>query len=356
MKTHLLSALVLFTQLLHAQFNSQNITMLSNYDDSTIAAEPALGIRYNGIWGWSDGNGHEYACIGASNGVHIIEVTNPTTPQLRAFIPGCVTNAIWRELKTYSHYLYMVSDDGGPNCFQIADLSYLPDSVHIVHQADTIIRTSHTIFVDKNRLYCGGVRGGVFSTIPAAMAVFDISNPATPVLLRKLSDDYPGISYVHDMYVRNDTVYASAAYQGMHIYRFDTLTNTFNQIASLTQYPASGYNHSSAITGDGNTLIFADEVPTGLPLKSVDISDFQNVTWKTNFTSTLTSTATPHNPFMKYNHYCIVGYYQDGVQIFDVSNASMPIRTGFFDTNPTDGAGLPNPNYSGCWGVYVDLP
>lgn len=356
MNKYLILFSMLLTQVAPAQFNAQNITLLSQYDDVTIPAEPNLDIRYNGIWGWDDGNGHEYACIGASNGVHIIEVTNSAAPQFRAFIPGCVTNSIWRELKTYDKYLFMVSDDAGANCLQIADLSYLPDSVHIVHQSDSIIKTSHTIFVNKNRLYCGGVRGSSLGSGLASMVVFDISNPAAPVLLRKLSDDYPAISYVHDMYVRNDTVYASAAYQGMHIYLFDTLTNTFNQLASFTTYPASGYNHSSALSADGKTLIFADEVPTGLPLKSVDISDLQNITWLTNFRSTPASTATPHNPFMKYGHYIIVGYYQDGVQIFDVSNPSFPIRTGFFDTNPSDGAGLANPNYTGCWGVYVDLP
>ncbi|HEY6437115.1 MAG TPA: hypothetical protein VIY47_11045, partial [Ignavibacteriaceae bacterium] len=174
-------------QFAQAQYSSQNISLLSNFDDVTVPAEPGYGIRYNGIWGWADGAGKEYACIGASNGVYIVEVTNPATPMQRDFIPGCVVNCIWRELKTYNNYLYMVSDDFGPNCLQIADLSYLPDSVHIVHQSDQILTQSHTIFIDGNKLYCGAPTGNAVGGATEQMAVFSLANPASPLLLRKLS-------------------------------------------------------------------------------------------------------------------------------------------------------------------------
>ena len=345
---------VSFTKV-NAQFPSQNITMLSNFDLPSVPSEPTFGIRYNGIWGWHDGAGNEYGFIGATNGVFIVDVTNPTTPVQRDFVPGCVTGCIWRELKTYQNYLYMVSDDGGPNCLQIADLSYLPDSVHIVYQSDSIFRRSHTIFIDGDKLYCGYVTGGVFGG-STSMAVFSLANPALPLLLRNLLDDDPSIGQVHDMYVRNDTVYASAAYDGLQIYRFDTIINQFTKLASLTNYPFSGYNHSSVLTSNSNTLIFADEVNPGLPLKAYDITDLQNMTLGSTFRSTPTSTATPHNPFMANDHDLVVAYYQDGIQLFDAGNPANIVRTGFFDTSPNNGAGLPNPNYSGCWGAYVDLP
>lgn len=352
-----LMALILFAPFakVNAQFPAQNITMLSNFDVSSVPSEPTFGIRYNGIWGWHDGAGKEYGFIGATNGVFIVEVTNPTTPVQRDFVPGCVTNCIWRELKTYNNYLYMVSDDGGPNCLQIADLSYLPDSVHIVYQSDSIFRRSHTIYIDGDKLYCGYVTGGIFGG-STSMAVFSLSNPTLPLFLRNLLDDDPSIGQVHDMYVRNDTVYASAAYDGLQIYRFDTVANQFTKLASLTNYPFSGYNHSSALTSNSHTLIFADEVNPGLPLKAYDITDLQNMTFGSTFRSTPTSTATPHNPFMVNDHDLVVAYYQDGIQLFDASNPANVVRTGFFDTSPNNGAGLPNPNYSGCWGAYVDLP
>lgn len=355
-KNYLIALFIVLTKATSwAQFASQNITMLSKFDDTTVPSEPTFGIRYNGIWGWADGAGQEYACIGATNGVYIVDVTLPNAPVQRDFIPGCVTNCIWRELKTYQNYLYMVSDDGGPNCFQIADLSYLPDSVHIVYKSDSIFRRSHTIFIDGNKLYCGYVTGGVFGG-STSMAVFSLADPTMPLLLRKLSDDDPAIGLVHDMYVRNDTVYASAAFDGLQIYHFDSISIQFTKLASITNYPFSGYNHSSALTSDSHTLIFTDEVNAGLPLKAYNIADLQNMTLGSTFRSTPNSTATPHNPFMVNDYDLVVAYYQDGLQLFDVSNPANVVRTGFFDTSPNDGVGLPNPNYSGCWGAYVDLP
>lgn len=348
--------LIVSTHYSWSQYPSWNINLLSTWDSVGIPSEPVYGIRYAGIWGWHDGNGKEYAIIGSTEGYHVVEVTNPALPVQRAFIPGCVNQTIWREIKTYQNYVYCVSDDGGNNCLVIADLSYLPDSVHIVHRSDSIISRSHTIFVDGNKLYGGYVHGGSISGNSASMAVYSLANPEQPLKLREFNQDVPNIGVVHDMLVVNDTVFASCGFDGLYIAKFDTVTNQFNLINSVTAYPFSGYNHSSAITADHNTLIIADEVPTNLPLKAFDISDLQNISFPSSFTSMPNTIATPHNPFMIGEYYLVVAYYQDGIQIFDISIPSNPVRVGYIDTNPNDGAGLPNPSYSGCWGAYVDLP
>ena len=56
-------------------------------------------------------------------GTYIIEVTNPTAPVLRVYIPGIssANHSIWHEYQTYGKYLYIVSDDAAPNTFQIAE-------------------------------------------------------------------------------------------------------------------------------------------------------------------------------------------------------------------------------------------
>jgi choice-of-anchor B domain-containing protein len=334
---------------------SQNVTLLSNWSQPSTPSEPVYGIKYNGVWGWVNPNDNkEYAIIGSSEGVYFIEVTIPTAPVVRDYVPGRRNNCIWREIKTYQNYCYMVSDDSSPNSFQIVDLSYLPDSVHILRDDATILERSHTIWIDGNKLYCGIPKGPAVSG-SSRMAVFSLSNPTTPTLLRKIESDYPNADYAHDMFVRNDTVYASESYSGLFIYKFNA-NNTFSLINSLTTYPGQGYNHSTSLTTDGKTLIMLDEVPVGLPCKAVDVTNLGNISVMSTFRSTANSTATPHNPFVKGNNRAIIAYYQDGLQIFDISNPSSVIRTGYYDTNPTDGIGLPNPNYSGCWGAYPWLP
>jgi len=356
--TSFVLAVLLGTAVSNAQvYEKQNITLLSNWNDSTIVAEPFYGIRYNGIWGWHDGNGNEYALIGATNGVHIVDVTNPAAATRVDFVPGRRSGCIWREIKTYQHYAYLISDDGAPNSFQIIDLQYLPDSVSVVYDSDSLFQRAHTLYVDGNKLYCGIVKGGVTSGT-SSMSVYSLNNPVNPSLLRDVDQDYGSVftnQQVHDMLVRNDTIYASAAFDGLFILKYDSVANNFTMLGSLTSYPSQGYNHSSALTDDGKTLVFMDEVPTGLPVKVLDVQDLSNLTVTATF-STNTG-PTPHNPFMVGN-ICYIAYYQDGLQVYDVSVPTAPVRIGYFDTQYQTPLGGPysGQNYSGAWGAYPFLP
>jgi choice-of-anchor B domain-containing protein len=332
------------------QFSFQNVTLMSNWFDSGVLPEPTYGIKYQGVWGWTGPLGKQYAIIGSTAGTYIIEVTNSASPVLRAYIPGRRSQCIWREYKTYNNYLYMVSDDSSPNSLQIADLSYLPDSVKIVHDSDTIFRQAHTIFIEGNKLYCASVKSPTTGYSP--MSVYNLSNPAKPQLIRSLSQDYPGlVGHVHDMFVRNDTIYASCGNDGFYIFKFMP-NNTFSLLNSILVYPDKGYNHSSVLSDDSKTLVFVDEVPDGMAVKVYDISDIMNPQLKSTFKSN--PGATPHNPYMIGNK-LVIAYYQDGVQIFDLTNPSSPTRIGFFDTYPQNGAVYTNPAYAGCWGAYVEF-
>ncbi len=335
-----------------AQYPSQNISLYARWFDSTVVQEPIFHIKYNSVWGWKNtAQNKEYAILGASSGTYFIEVTNPNNPIQRDFVAGRRASCVWREYKTFSHYAYLVSDDAAPNSFQIVDLNYLPDSVHVVYDSDQLFRTSHTIFIDGSKLYCGYNRT---SSATYSMAVYDLAaNPELPVFLRALDQDDPNINLVHDMFVRNDTIYASCGYQGMYVYKFNGAA--FVPLGSLTSYPFSGYNHSSAMAPGSHKMVFCDEVPTGLPAKVVDVTNPTSIVFKSSFTSTPTSTATPHNPFMRGEN-VVIAYYQDGLQIFDVTDPMNVVRSGFFDTSPDNCPTCPNANYSGCWGAYVDLP
>jgi choice-of-anchor B domain-containing protein len=316
-----------------------------------VVAEPAYGIKYNGIWGY-EANGREYAIVGSTAGVYFVDITNPQSPATSDFVAGRRTACIWREIKTFDHYAYLISDDQSPNSFQIVDLQYLPDSVHVVADYTSLFERGHTLYVDGNKLYVGMVRGGMF-TQNLSMAVFSLSNPEVPVFLRSINDDYPTLlasNQVHDMFVRNDTVYASCGYDGLFIFKYDSLANQFQLINSLTSYPSQGYNHSSALADNGS-LVFMDEVPSGLPVKVLDVNDLQNLTVTTTFSSN--PVVTPHNPFIIGN-ICYIAYYMDGLQVYDVSDPYNPIQIAYFDTHNQEPLGGPYPSlaYQGAWGAY----
>jgi choice-of-anchor B domain-containing protein len=353
MKKLLFSLLFLFSIIeSKAQYDHQNIDLLGLFDDPTVNAEPVYGIRYQSCWGWVNPvDQKEYGIIGSTAGTYIIDVTDPTNLIQADYIPHRQTDCIWHEYKTYGNYLYIISDDGGNNSLQIADLSTLPDSAHVIYDSNAIFTHSHTLYVDGNKLYVGSVsQTGNFSS----MNVYSLNNPALPVLLRRLDSDYPAIGSVHDMFVINDTVFASCGYQGLYIFHYDSVANQFNPLGTLTNFPTQRYNHSSFISPDHDYLYMCDEVPDGMPFSVVDIRDISNPavigTYNTH------TGATPHNPYVKDNLLYIAGY-QDGLYIYDITNPVTPTLAGFFDTHPQNPAGTyPSPAYQGCWAAYTDLP
>jgi choice-of-anchor B domain-containing protein len=336
-------------------YPNHNITLLSNVNPETINNWYGVNTKYAGCYGWHNPvDDKEYAILGSTTGNHFIEITDPANPVVRDFVPGASQTNLWREIQTYQHYAYLISDDNGSD-LQIVDMSYLPDSVHVVYESTALFTKAHTLFVEGTKLYIGGITlAGGAGTYP--MAVYDLADPVNPILLRTLNQDYPSIGYVHDMFVKNDTVYASTGNPGLFIFKYNS-NNTFTMLASFTNYLQVGYNHSSYITPDSKTLVFCDEVPTGLAAKVLDVSDFSNLTLKDTIVSHPGATA--HNPYVTNDYHAVISYYQDGVYIYDISDPSNAVMAGFFDTDPEHGD---NDNYSnsnsyqGCWGAYPFLP
>lgn len=317
------------------------------------------GRKYSGCWGWYQASkGKEYAIVGTSAKTYFIEVTNPAAPVIRDSVMAKHAGCTWRELKTYQNYCYVVSDDSPPNSFQIIDMQYLPDSVHVVYDDKTYFERGHTVWVDGNKLYVGGV---TYSTsIGVNMQVYSLATPTAPVLLRSLSQDYPSINYVHDMFVINDTVYASCGNQGLYVFKFNTSGNTFTQLGSFTGYTEAGYNHSSYITTNRQSLVFCDEAPTGLSFKVANVSNLSNITLSSLAKPNTNTEFVAHNPYVVGNKYAYVSCYQDGLMLYDITNPASPVLAGYFDTHPQGGANAGNNygsgSYRGNWGAYPYLP
>jgi choice-of-anchor B domain-containing protein len=354
MKKLLIILQVWVSATLAAQYAASNFSLIGYLDPETTFN--SSGSKYSGCWGWYQAEKNkEYAIACSNRGTYWIDVTNPATPTVSAYRAGKKSGCIWREAKSYKNFLYVISDDAGNNSFQIFDMSYLPDSVHKVYDGTSLLINAHTAWVDGDKLYLASVTRT--NNTSSSMSVYSLANPSLPALLRDLDQDYPFINHAHDMYVRKDTVYASCGYQGLYVYRF-TSANTFTQMGSLTSYTYSGYNHSSALTPDGKTLVFADEVPASLPFKVANVSNIANI--QVLATANQFSLTTPHNPFVVDNQYCFMSSYQDGMQLYDISSPASPTLAGYFDTYPQAGGNVNNypsgATYNGNWGCYPFLP
>lgn len=349
----------LFCAFVSAQtYPSLNMSLLSKMDPNGDTTGHD-GRKYSGCWGWvQTSKNKEYALVGASSKTYFIDITNPVMPVICDSVAAARIGCTWRELKTYQNYCYVVSDDASPNTFQIIDMQYLPDSVHVVHNDTTYFERGHTVWVDGDKLYVGGVTSA--TPIGYNMQVYSLATPTAPVLLRTLYDDYPTITYVHDMFVRNDTVYASAGNQGLYVYKFNTATNTFTELGSFTGYPESGYNHASSLTSNGNTLVFCDEVPTGVSIKVADVSNLSNIVMSSTVEPNANVEMVAHNPYVIGNELAFISCYQDGLIVYDITNPNTPFITGYFDTHPQGGTSAGNnygaTSYRGNWGAYPFFP
>ncbi|MCA0429216.1 MAG: choice-of-anchor B family protein [Bacteroidetes bacterium] len=334
-------------------YPNQNISLVSFIDPHNNIGVGVDGRKYSGCWGWyQSSKNKEYAISGASNGIFFIDISSPITPSVSAFISG-KAGCTWREIKTYQNYVYVASDDATPNNFLIADMQYLPDSVHIVHYGTEYFERGHTLWIDKDKLYVGST---TYTTGFSSMNVYSLATPTAPVLLRQLNQDYPFINHVHDMYARNDTVFASCGNQGLYIFKLLS-NNTFTLLGSYSGYPNAGYNHSSFLTANGKNLVFCDEVPTGLPFHVVDVQNLTNI--QSQSVNKAYQNTTPHNPYLIGNDYALISCYQDGLLIYNISNPATPTLTGFFDTHPQGGGNVGNyfgADYRGNWGAYPWLP
>jgi choice-of-anchor B domain-containing protein len=334
-------------------YPASNFTLCSVINPETNVN--SYGGKYSGCWGWYQANkNREYAIAGSSSGTYWVDVTNPYQPTVCAFRPGKITTTVWREIKTYQNYCYVVSDDTGPNSFQIFDMQYLPDSVHKVYDGVNIFRRTHALWVDGNKLYCSSVTYS--NNSKSTLDIYSLATPTVPTLIRKLSQDAPFITTVHDTYANNDTVFVSCGFQGLYVFVLSQPTNSLTQVGSLTSYPSSGYNHSSALTPNRKTLVFMDEVPAGLPLKVADVQNLGNIQIQSTFNQF--AQATPHNPFMGNDSLCFVSAYSDGLQLINIKNPTTPFLAGYFDTHPQGGGNVNNyvNDYNGQWGAYPFFP
>jgi len=333
----LLSFSAIFTQ-------STEATFLGNWQNDDLIVVPWLNGRYNEAWGFAV-NGHEFAVLGSTAGMHFIDVTEPTNPQELFLVPGTSAgpSLVHRDFKDFNGYLYCVADEGSTATLQIIDIQDLPNSVTQVYASNEFVITAHNLFIDTSqaRLYLLGAQG--------LTKVLDISNPTQPELL----GSYPNINffmpYVHDAYIRDNIGIFNCGFDGLWVVDFTDAANPV-LLGTMTNYPGAGYNHSGWLSEDKKYYYLLDETH-GSPVKVVDMSDLSDMKVVATVDAESAPSQIPHNALIR-GSLLYVSYYYDGLQVYDISNPLDPQRVAHYDTYPG-----PDENFfAGAWGVYPLLP
>jgi choice-of-anchor B domain-containing protein len=288
------------------------------------------------VWGYVAGDGTEYALIGAFDGVSIVALSDPALPQEVAFLPGA--GSIWRDLKVWGHHAYATNETGGG--LLIIDLSGLPGSVDTSSYRERDLNTAHNLFIDSQGIaYLFGANidaGGV--------TMLDLNpDPKAPVFLGAYTT-----RYVHDGFVRGDTLWAAEIQVG-EFSIVDISDKSEPRILGAQTTPI-GLTHNAWLSDDGATLAVSEEYPAGHIL-TYDVRDPTDIQELGRYRSNWESDIIPHNVYFAGN-WLVTSYYRDGVTLTDATRPRNLVGTGRFDTSPFPPAG----EFNGCWGVYPYLP
>lgn len=316
-------ALAVATASLAAQ--GSNCQLLSNLDQHA---------PYSGMWGYVAPNGKEYALLGTTTGISIVDCTNGSAPVERAYIPWA--NSTWRELRTYGTYAYATTEAAAG--FMVIDLTNpdAPVNLGIVGAANH--GNAHNLGVDMGtgRIYIVGTNNGV--------AVYDgAANPANPPFLGFAA---PGgtSNYFHDLTIENGFGYGAMIYTG--IFRIWNMS-TFPPTTISDSLTPSAFCHNAWPTANSNITVTTDERDGSL----IRFYDTTNKAAPVPISQmTMDPRTVPHNAYIIGN-IAHVAWYTEGYQAVDFSDPTTPVVVASYDTWTGASGG-----YNGAWGCFPFLP
>jgi len=321
----------------------------------------------NDCWGYTAPSGREYAIMGLYSGTAFVEVTAPDNAQYVGYVDG--NNSLWRDIKVYQHYAYVVTEGGGG--IQVVDMSNIDAVSNRIALVNTVTTdgtipttATHNVFINETSGYlyrCGGGDNG--------LRIYSLANPTAPLLVGQWSD-----RYVHDCQVVN---YTTGPYAGREIaicctgfnggqvqtgLDFLDVTdkqNIVNIYPSRVFWSNPGYSHQLWLSPDRSYAYVNDELDEGnfgINTRTIVVDTRFLKDAGVSAPSVVSSffaptTAVGHNLYTL-NDLIFEANYRSGLRIFCAQNPSMPTEIAFFDTYPGSDAA----NFNGAWSNYPYFP
>lgn len=285
--------------------------------------------KYSSLWGYTAPDGREYALLGVRTGTSIVDITDNNNIKEVAFIKS--KRSMWREMKTYSHYAYVVTDKTSTGV-EIIDLSQLPQSATLVSvYKDQPM--SHTISIDEpNKLMY--LMGGSGETV----VVLSLEDPLKPKEISRF-----GTSYVHDAYIKNGRAYLSEILsQSFSIWDLSDLSNPkFLKRYRDKNAPEVSF-HNSWTTADDHYLVTTEETQN----RTVKIWDIHDLNAIKLVAEWLPPNGFAHNVQIKGN-FAYFSAYGGGIRILDLTNPLLPHEVAFWTRSELTERGM-----VGMWACY----
>ena len=312
----------------------------------------------NDSWGWTDSlDGKEYAIMGLDNGTAFIDISDPVNPIYLGKLPTQTSSSIWRDIKVYNNYAFIVSEAGGHG-MQVFDLTRLRDVVSppVTFWIDAHydgFGSSHNIAINEETGFAYSNGDNTFS---GGAHFINIQDPLNPVA----EGGYSGSFYSHDSQI---VIYSGpdADYTGKEIYIgsnenevviVDVTDKGNPQLISTVSYSNDGYTHQGWFTEDQTYFIVGDELDeqnNGFNTRTLvfNLTDLDNPVF--DFEHYGETPAIDHNGYTYEGKYYMANY-KAGLRVLDISNLANNTMSevGFFDSYPSGD----DANFDGAWSVY----
>ena len=323
---------------------------------ATMGVNQVGGGDMNDIWGWTDPlDGKEYVLLGRTNGTAFIDISNPTSPVYLGNLNTNTVSSLWRDIKVYGNYAFIVSEAGGHG-MQVFDLTKLRNvnNPPVNFSADAVYTgfgNAHNIVINEETARAYGVGT---NTASGGLHIVDIFNPLNPTILGTFSQD----GYTHDAQVVT-YIGPDAQYQGKEI-AFACNENTITivdvddptdaTLISTEGYSGSAYTHQGWLTEDHKYFVVGDELDeqqSGVNTRTYffNVEDLNNPFLAGTYTAT--TSAIDHNLYIR-DGIAYQSNYRAGLRMLDVSNAPNAEEVGFFDLYPSSDAA----SFNGTWSNY----
>ncbi|MEN8373935.1 MAG: choice-of-anchor B family protein [Gemmatimonadota bacterium] len=325
------------------------------------------GERVSDLWGWTDPEtGREYALIGRTGGVVILDVTEPAAPVSLGIIEANASGA--RDVKVYADHMFFTGDGAGDHGLFVFDLARLrelsgpagalePDAVY------EGFASAHNLIVDTESGFAfavGASAGG--ETCGGGLHMVDIRQPKSPVFAGCYTDTN-GLIWQGRTHDGQCVVYRGPdeEHQGKQLcfasnetaLRIVDVTDKSNPVPiSAADYPSRAYIHQGWLTDDQRYFYMDDEIDelTGKTDRTKttiwDVSDLDDPVMAGVYLGP--DNATDHNLYIKGDR-MYQANYQAGLRVIDISDPLNPVEVGHFDTTPYEGEGS---GFSGAWTAF----
>lgn len=356
---------------------AQKVRLRSAVTPTCSQVRATTGWKFSDLYG--DGN---IAVLGSygCNGAFIFDIANPNAPVMTSWYNPSPSQQ-FLEAIVLGNRAYFGSGIGGEGV-HIVDLTDLSLPV-LLGKVNSTSGGGHNTIHEMMVFDQGGARyllENSNSTATRNLKIINVTNPAAPVLKWDFLSSDGG--WVHAMHIRGNKLYLSGFSSSTKVDIYD-IGNLATQAPTLLGSVAvgSGSNHSTWTNETGEYLYSARETFDG-DIRVYDVRNPQQPLLVRSLRAgdLNLNAVTPHNPVVMGNK-LYVAWYQAGIQVFDITDPTNPVRIAQYDTfspqfapneeaqkliesgEPWDiicgttqlqNSSLPS-NYNGNWAVYPFL-